>query len=87
MPADLLLLVFEDDFRFWPEGEDPDDADNYKERVREIAKRRRRSKGRNKIPAKIKEAEEPTAPAGEGSASAGAYRPDAEAKGREKGKR
>ena len=85
LPADLLLLVFEDDYRFWPEGEDPDKADNYKERVGVIAKRRRRSKGRNKIPRSLKEEEDPPlSPDAEGSSSAGAYRPDA--KGREQGK-
>ena len=86
MPADLLCLIFEDDFRFWPEGDDLDDADDYKIRAQDIAKRQRRSVGRNRIGWGPKG--EPTAPSTEekgGSSSAGAYRPDA--KGREEGNR
>ena len=44
-PHDALFLVFEEDYRFWPEGEDHDDADDYKARL-EIRWRRRTCTGR-----------------------------------------
>ena len=36
MPKDTLFLVFEEDFRFWPVGEDPDRADDFKARLEEV---------------------------------------------------
>ena len=39
MPYDTLFIVFEEDFRFYPEGQDPEGVDRYAERVeREIAR-------------------------------------------------
>ena len=39
MPKDTLFLVFEEDFRFWPVGEDPDRADDFKARLEEVLKK------------------------------------------------
>ena len=33
LPLDTLFMVFEEDFRFFPEGKDPDSADDYGERL------------------------------------------------------
>ena len=39
MPYDTLFILFEEDFRFFPEGEDPEGCDRYAERVeREITR-------------------------------------------------
>ena len=35
-PQNTLFLVFEEDYRFWPLGEDPDSADDYKARLDEV---------------------------------------------------
>ena len=40
LPYDTLFIVFEEDFRFYPEGQDPEGCDRYAERVdREITRR------------------------------------------------
>ena len=36
LPSDTLFMVFEEDFRFFPEGEDPEGCDNYGECVVEM---------------------------------------------------
>ena len=33
LPDDTLFMIFEEDFRFYPSGQDPDEADGYGERV------------------------------------------------------
>ena len=33
LPVDTLYMVFEEDYRFFPEGQDPDGIDDYKRRV------------------------------------------------------
>ena len=86
-PADTLFLLFEEDYRFWPQGEDPDGADDYKARLSTLQEERKRSRSPNKMKRRPQEALEPTAQT-EGqasSSSSGAYRPDA--KGAEKGKK
>ena len=40
LPADTLVLVFEEDYRFFPPGQDPDCADNYSTRVVEMMVKR-----------------------------------------------
>ena len=40
MPEDVLFLLFEEDFRFWPHGEDPDSADDYKARLCEVLQKK-----------------------------------------------
>ena len=40
MPEDVLFLLFEEDFRFWPQGEDPDRADDYKARLGEVLQKK-----------------------------------------------
>ena len=91
MPADTLCLIFEEDFRFWPGGEDPDNADDYRQRISQMAKLRRRSRSRNKIHVKPRGsvAQEPTPKwtPRRPRTPTGAYRPDEGAKGRAKGKR
>ena len=85
MPADLLCIIFEEDFRFWPQGEDPDGADDYKKRINDMRKRRSRSRSANKI--KLVPRGEPTAPSPDakgGSSSSGAYRPETKGKEKEK---
>ena len=84
MPEDVLFLVFEEDFRFWPHGEDPDSADDYKARLGEVLKKRKRSRSRNNIDKKHDQ-KDPDPQTGAASSSAsGAYRPGV--KGKEKGK-
>ena len=84
-PSDTLFFVLEEDYRFWPEGEDPDGADGYKTRVAEVKKVVKRGTSSNKMrKAPVKEEEVAAQSPGASSAS-GAYRPDA--KGRGKGKR
>ena len=84
LPADVLFILFEEDFRFWPHGEDPDCADDYKARLSQVLQKRKRSRSRNKL--NKKQDTEDTAPqtGSAGSSSTGAYRPDA--KGKQKGK-
>ena len=41
MPEDVLFVLLEEDFRFWPHGEDPDSADDYKARLGEVLKNKR----------------------------------------------
>ena len=36
LPEDTLFMIFEEDFRFFPEGQDPDGADDYSERVMQL---------------------------------------------------
>ena len=43
-PDDTLFMLFEEDYRFWPVGEDPDKADDYELRLRKIERADRRSK-------------------------------------------
>ena len=90
MPADLLCLVFEEDFRLWPEGMDPDRADDCFTRMKDMAKRRRGNgtwlQPRGSV------AQEPTPkwaprPGAYRPEQFGAHRPDAGAKGRAKGKK
>ena len=33
LPEDTLFWIIEEDFRFWPPGQDPDNADNYDEEM------------------------------------------------------
>ena len=40
LPDDTLFMIFEEDFRFYPSGEDPDEADGYGERVISLVVRR-----------------------------------------------
>ena len=35
-PADTLFIVLEEDYRFWPVGEDPQGCDDYQERLQKI---------------------------------------------------
>ena len=84
MPRDVLFLVFEEDFRFWPQGEDPDSADDYKARLGDVLKEKKSSRSPNKIKKKPQEAEAAPQAGQASSSSSGAYRPDA--KGKEKGK-
>ena len=74
MPEDTLWLIFEEDFRFWPQGEDPDGSDDYEVRLKEVMRRRRRSRPRNKMP-KGSVAGELPAQASSASSHEGAYRP------------
>ena len=39
LPEDTLFMVFEEDYRFFPKGEDPDGCDDYGERVVKIVQR------------------------------------------------
>ena len=36
LPDDTLFMVFEEDFRFFPDGQDPDKADDYRRRVAKV---------------------------------------------------
>ena len=89
MPADTLCLIFEEDFRFWPERMDPDRADDYKWRVKDMAKRRRGDGAWRQPRGSV--AQEPTPKWGARPPTvpwtSGAYRPDEAAKGRAKGKK
>ena len=38
-PDDTLFMIFEEDYRFWPIGEDPHSCDDYHERLRHVMKR------------------------------------------------
>ena len=29
-------MLFEEDYRFWPQGEDPDNCDDYQDRLRRV---------------------------------------------------
>ena len=40
MPEDVPFLLLEEDFRFWPHGEDPDSADDYKARLGEVLQKK-----------------------------------------------
>ena len=40
MPDDTIFWVCEEDFRFWPPGCDPDNADNYKQAVENLMEKR-----------------------------------------------
>ena len=35
-PGDTLFIVMEEDYRFWPAGEDPQGCDNYHERLQQL---------------------------------------------------
>ena len=37
VPSDTLVMVFEGDYRFYPEGEDPDECDMYDARAQNKA--------------------------------------------------
>ena len=52
MPADTLYLVFEEDFRWWPPGEDPDSADEYDRKTKPPWKTRKEKPVRLPPPAK-----------------------------------
>ena len=67
-PMDTLFLVFEEDYRFWPEGKDPDKAYEYKTRLSGQVAKKKRSVSPNKIM---------RAPEPQPSESSGAYRPGA----------
>ena len=41
-PSDTVFLLFEEDYRFWPECEDPDNADQYQRRLQEVVQARKR---------------------------------------------
>ena len=87
MPEDTLFLIFEEDFRFWPTGEDPDRADDYRARLEEVEEKREKSRSRS--PSKGEKKDEGTeaqaASTGAASSSApGAYRLGG--KGKKKGK-
>jgi len=84
MPEDVLFLLFEEDFRFWPHGEDPDSADDYKARLGEVLQKRKRSRSRNKMNKKPLQEDPAPQTGAPSSSSSGAYRPGA--KGKEKGK-
>ena len=68
LPSDTLFLVFEADYRFYPQGEDPDASDTYGDRLEALQEKRKRSRSPNKI-------RQPTGGQAS-SSSAGAYRPD-----------
>ena len=40
LPGDTLFLVFEEDFRFFPIGEDPDGADDYGARMGKVIRKK-----------------------------------------------
>ena len=40
-PDDTLFMIFEEDYRFWPIGEDPDHCDDYHDRLEDVLKRGR----------------------------------------------
>ena len=40
LPEDTMFWIIEEDFRFWPPGEDPDNADNYEAAVRALIETR-----------------------------------------------
>ena len=84
MPEDTLWLILEEDFRFWPQGEDTDGSDDYKVRMKEVMKRRKRSRSRNKIPkGRGSVAHELPAETAASSSHDGAYRPsDVNGKGK-----
>ena len=44
-PDDTLFMIFEEDYRFWPVGEDPDQCDDYAERLRKLMKASRNKSG------------------------------------------
>ena len=39
LPEDTLFMVFEEDYRFFPKGQDPDGCDDYGKRVDKVVKR------------------------------------------------
>ena len=43
-PDDTLFMLFEEDYRFWPIGEDPDGVDDYPERLKKAMKRQQDTK-------------------------------------------
>ena len=61
-------MVFEEDYRFWPEGKDPDKAYECNTRLSEQVAKKKRSASPNKIM---------RAPEPQPSESSGAYRPGA----------
>ena len=80
MPEDVLFLIFEEDFRFWPLGEDPDCADDYKARLSDVMKKRMMSRSGNKMKQEDDQ-EDPAPQTGASSSSAsGAYRPGVKGK-------
>ena len=84
-PMDTLFLVFEEDYRFWPEGTDPDKADDYKTRLSDQVAKKKRSVSPNKIKRKMETQPSDSSGAYRPEHESGAYRP--EGKGKEKGKR
>ena len=44
IPEDTLFMLFEEDYRFWPLGEDPDKCDTYQERLKKRLEDEERSK-------------------------------------------
>ena len=81
-PSDTLFLLFEEDYRFWPECEDPDNADQYQRRLQEVVQARKRKE--HAAPARGSVANDPAYRAGQASSSAaGAYRPAIAATGRD----
>ena len=44
-PDDTLFMIFEEDYRFWPVGEDPDHCDDYEERLRQLMKKAKNKSG------------------------------------------
>ena len=86
LPEDVLFLIFEEDFRSWPQGEDPDGADDYKTRLDDILKKRKRSRSRSPIKMEKKpertEAEALPQTGAASSSASGAYRPEAKGKRR-----
>ena len=49
LPEDTLFFVFEYDYRFWPQGEDPDSADNYNVRLDALLRERKRLTSPNEM--------------------------------------
>ena len=45
MPWDTLFWIIEEDFRFWPPGEDPDMADDYEKAVKGLIEARKQQGG------------------------------------------
>ena len=52
-PDDTLFMVFEEDYRFWPIGEDPNGYDDYPERLKKILEREEAPKSGAYRPDKI----------------------------------
>ena len=45
LPEDTLFWICEEDFRFWPPGQDPDNADNYEKAVAALIETREKQGG------------------------------------------